>query len=53
MAGRKVHHVEHVSDMKPKAKLIFSSESHALLKEYCQDKLVRHALKRFFRDLFN
>ena len=53
MAGCKVHHVEYVSDVKPKAKLAFSSESQVLLKEYCQDKLVRHALKRFFRDHFN
>ncbi len=51
--GQSIHHVEYARDEKPKAQLTFTDGSHHLLKKFCQDKLTRHALRRFFRDHFN
>ena len=51
--GQKVHHVEYITDEKPKAKLVLTDTSHYQIGKICQDKLTKHALRRFFRDHFN
>ena len=51
--GQKIHHVEYTDTCQGKAELVFSSSGHQKLRQYCQDKLSRHALRRFFRDNFN
>jgi len=51
--GQKAHHVEYVTDGKPKAKLTFTDSSHHYIRKICQDKLEKHAVRRFFRDHFN
>lgn len=51
--GQRVHHVEYITDEKSKAKLVLTDSSHYQIGKICQDKLTRHALRRFFRDHFN
>ena len=51
--GQHVHHIEHCSTEKAKAKLSFSDGASRMLQTYRQDKLSRHALRTFFRDNFN
>ena len=51
--GKSIHHVEYDRDEKAKAQLIITESGHHQLHKYCQDKLTKHALRRFFRDHFN
>ena len=51
--GQSIHHVEHSREEKPKAELIFTDNCHKMIRKVCQDKLTKHALRRFFRDHFN
>ncbi len=51
--GESIHHVEYASGEKSKAQLMITESGHHALGKYCQDKLTRHALRRFFRDHFN
>lgn len=51
--GRSIHHVEYDMQEKPKAQLAITESGHHQLRKYCQDKLTKHALKKFFRDHFN
>ena len=53
LEGFSIHHVEYDRDEKPKAQLMITESGHHLLHKYCQDKLTKHALRRFFRDHFN
>ena len=51
--GQSIHHVEYARDEKPKATLTITDGGHNLIRQFCQDKLTKNALKRFFRDHFN
>ena len=51
--GQSIHHVEYDREEKAKAQLTITESGHHMLRKYCQDKLTRHALRRFFRDHFN
>ena len=51
--GQSITHLEKLTDRKPKASLIFTDSGYNMVRRSCQDKLNRHALKKFFRDNFN
>ena len=51
--GQSIHHVEYDRKEKEKAQLTITESGHHQLHKYCQDKLTKHALRRFFRDHFN
>ncbi len=51
--GKAIAHLENRTDSKPKASLIFTDSGYNMLHRCCQDKLNRHALRKFFRDNFN
>ena len=53
LKGQSVHHVEYDMEEKAKARLMITESGHRQLHEYCQDKLTKHALIKFFRDHFN
>lgn len=53
LSGRKVHHVEHLSDTQEKARLTFTDSGNVMLNKVCADKLTKHAIRRFFREHFN
>ena len=51
--GKSIHHVEYSVNEKPKAQLTITEGGHHMVRKICQDKLTKHALRRFFRDHFN
>ncbi len=51
--GQSIHHVEYAVEERPKAQLTITESGHHLPQKICQDKLSKHALRRFFRDHFN
>lgn len=53
LSGQRIHHVEYVTCEKDKARLTMTDGANCLLSRICQDKLTKHALRRFFRDHFN
>ena len=53
LSGQSIHHVEYDREEKAKAQLTITESGHHQLRKYCQDKLTKHALRRFFRDHFN
>jgi len=53
LSGQSIHHVEHVTEEKQKAQLTITEGGHHMIHQLCQDKLTKHALRRFFRDHFN
>ena len=51
--GKSIHHVEYAREEPSKAELTITESGHHYLQKICQDKLTKHALRRFFRDHFN
>ena len=53
ISGQRVHHVAYLSDEKEKARLVLSDSGNEMLKKIREEKLARHAIRRFLRDHFN
>ena len=53
LEGQAVCHVEHTREERSKAQLMIKENSHQMIRKVCQDKLIKHALRKFFRDHFN